>query len=288
MQDRNSENNSDSVEYRLPMPQKVDLPAHVVKALEQAMVAIILRRPVDTLDDSDQFIHSAFLISHLDADFLITADHVIANILACKERNWSSWLTSVAFAMPDPHPFVFREENMIRFPKVATDSWADLPAEWKRLRNWDLAAMELMPFESEMLRHLGLKPMPLLLSAEEREASFIDEEKTYFGLAGFPESTQKLSSNRKHFSFDMLIVQVDPLRTEMPSYLFKPRWGGEVRLESVAGMSGGPLFAYDDNSVVLVGVQSHESDNRDPDFGPAYLRAVAIDVLVAVLQHSAA
>lgn len=99
-----------------------------------------------------------------------------------------------------------------------------------------------------------------------------------------------MNENQHSGSFELAILPVEGDQQDICkwpfSYFFKPVWEYTAAdIETINGMSGGPLVAIQGEDVYLMGVQSHESTEGRK---VTKLRACPVDNLIELIALSEA
>lgn len=208
------------------------------------------KSPIITLEAEKKFFTSAFMMQVSDRYFLVTAGHVIYDIRTYVEE-WKQYehlqvvFPSLGKYSTPTNPIAFP----LRDPTLCVDASTGL----------DFAALEMSQFEAAAFRTAGVIPV-----YEDTWMAGIPSGFDHFALLGIPTSHIDTSIPGKA-RIQTVLHRIE-LTEDIPSafkyytdenYFFKLMEPVEPDIE-LEGMSGGPIFAFNESTgkMLIVGIQS--------------------------------
>lgn len=262
------------------------MPEHVRAAVSDAVVAILLFPSSENVEEVRCQIRTAFVLERRGKWYLVTASHVARDFEQHRDNGGIFRIGSNGLGSEEPHPFALPLNRSFSFERfVARIFQRDLD-EVVDERRWDAAFIVLEEFQVMALKAIGVTPLRLTSSVELAQNAPEDNERR-FAVAGFPVQCQEWNhSSESHLGYYQLaILPIEMSQEEYgwpASYFFEAAWVETDKVNSVNGMSGGPIVAYDENQIILIGIQTHEKRQSSESLR---LRCFPADHLVEILDQ---
>jgi hypothetical protein len=200
-------------------------------------------------------ISSGFVLDVSGSWFLVTADHVVRDLLQKAEPGFVC-ISKNGDPLSHPIPFNLTDDNTVKLRQLASDTLdTERPEDandlhWlQHLANLDIEAIWLDNLYIESLSRAGVQPFSRddILDVE----SLPTDGDFELYVAGFPAVSVETTETRYSQVLKILPITLKSLDGR-DRFVFEPGFG----LASFKGMSGGPVMLIVFDRLWLVGVQS--------------------------------